>query len=225
MQNDAAKLKYKTKIVDNTEVLYGSWWINDLEHELHFNWYYHQANVIYKNCSRDMHLLEIGVGTNLLSDLLRRRKWTVSTIDIDADKNPDICESAFDFDYNSSDYRIVLAFEIFEHIPYNTFLKTINKISKSHVKKIIFSLPWNELSIFKIDIKLPKVKKISINPTIPRGRISTPAHFWELFRSDKVVDGKKLVSLRQLIFAFQECGFELRELQKIGNIQYFQALR
>lgn len=225
MQNDNAKVEYKTKIVDNEEVLYGSWWINDLEQELHFTWYYHQANVVYKNCSRHMRLLEIGVGTNLLSDLLKRRKWTISTLDIDAGKNPDICESAFDFDYNSSNYQAVLAFEIFEHIPYNTFLKTINKISKSNVKKIIFSVPWNELSLFKIEIKLPKIKKLSLNPTISRGQISTPAHFWELSKGDKAIGEKQLVSLNTLRSTFQESGFQLKELQKIGYIQYFQAIR
>ena len=80
-------MKYKTKVVDGKKVSYSSDWINDLESEEHFNWYFQQASIVYNNCSKTSALLEIGVGTGLLSDLLKKRGWNIKTLDIDEKKN------------------------------------------------------------------------------------------------------------------------------------------
>ncbi|MCP4553116.1 MAG: hypothetical protein GY834_14005, partial [Bacteroidetes bacterium] len=125
-------------MVDGNEVIYSSDWVNDLENEIHFNWHYQQAAIVYDKCNKSSNILEIGVGTNLLSDLLHRRKWSIKTLDIDEDKMPDYCASADDFEYEDID--VILAFEIFEHIPYNTFKSLINKISKSEVSSVYFSV-------------------------------------------------------------------------------------
>ena len=118
-------MDYKTKKVDGKDVLYSSDWIHGLEQEIHYNWYYHQAKIVYDNCTRKDKILEIGIGTGVLSDILKKRKWEVTTLDIDEGKNPDICEDALSFNYLKAKIDVVLAYEVFEHIPFSTFHKLV----------------------------------------------------------------------------------------------------
>lgn len=218
-------INYKTKIVDGKEVHYASEWIYDLENEIHFNWYYHQAALVYRNFRRDQQLLEIGLGTGLLSDLLKKRKWNVATLDIDADKHPDFCENAIDFDYNSHDIEAVLAFEVFEHIPFTTFQKIVEKLSNSGVKTICFSLPWCEHEILSLSLKLPKLQKLEWSLRIPRNNVSTKTHFWELSRIEKSMGEKQLIKLPTIANLFKEHGYTLNSGDRIGYIQYFISRR
>lgn len=217
-------INYKTKMVDGQEVCFASDWIFELENEIHFNWYYHQAEMVYSILNRGENILEIGLGTGLLSDLLKRRNWRINTLDIDAEKHPDFCESAVDFDYSKRNVDCVLAFEIFEHIPYSTFKKLIEKLSCEKVKKIIFSVPWNEMQVASISLKLPKIPKFELRLRLSKNRITTKAHFWELSRTAKVQDDKKqLIKLSQMISLFNENGYAIRTQKKVGYIQYFSA--
>lgn len=217
-------ITYKTKIVDGQEVCFSSDWIYDLEKEIHFNWYYHQAEMVYRNLDRNEKILEIGSGTGLLSDLLNRRKWRINTLDIDAEKHPDFCESAIDFNYAKHDIDSVLAFEIFEHIPYETFQKLIEKFNQEKVKKILFSVPWNEIPVASLELKLPKLPKLQAILRFPKNRITTRAHFWELSKNPKVQDdNKRLIKPSQMISLFVKNGYTVETQKKIGYIQYFSA--
>lgn len=220
-------MKYKTKKVDGIDVSYSSDWINDLENEIHFNWYYQQARLVYEHCARSDSLLEIGVGSSLLSDLLKRRNWKITTLDIDADKNPDICESASEFDFSSVNTDVVLAFEVFEHMPFTTFEKVVDRFSKSKVKSVYFSLPWNEFKLMEFKLWLPFVHDINFRLDLPvsRNRIDTLTHFWELANREKYLNEKRLVKIQSVVELFGKHGFDLIRLKKIGYIQYFQALR
>lgn len=218
-------MNYKEKIVDGQKVYYSADWINDLERELHFKWYYNQAKMVYDKCERDRLILEIGIGTGLLSDLLRKRGWKIKTLDIDEDKNPDYCESASEFDYIGGEIDVVLAFEIFEHIPFLTFEKVIAKLGQSNVKEIYFSLPWNERRLFDVRIKIPKFEKFSWSFSLPAGRINTHAHFWELSNKFKAFGEKQLIDIARVSSVFKACGYNLKNENKIGNIQYFSAVR
>jgi len=218
-------MDYKKKIVDGIEVCFSADWISSLENEVHFNWYWNQANLVYTHCSRVQNILEIGVGTSLLSDLLKRRGWSLSTLDIDQEKNPDFCESAADFDYAAHKVDVVLAFEIFEHIPFSTFEKVIKKLSSFNVQSIYFSLPWCERQIVALSLKLPRLQKLNLSYALTKRSITTEAHFWELSRADKSLGEKELISIGRLQTLFANNGYSFKALNKIGNIQYFFAKR
>jgi len=218
-------VKYELKTVDGIEVCFSSDWIYEIETEGHFNFYYQQAKVVYDYCNRSDKILEIGVGSGLLSDLLKRRGWKVTTLDIDVEKSPDICESASDFDYLDASVDVVLAFEIFEHIPFSTFDKVIEKISASEVKGIYFSLPWNEVQLISFKLKLPIIDAWDFRLAIPRNKITTRAHFWELSKNKKEVDGKLLLTIETVRQLFEKYGYAINKLGKTGYIEYFQATK
>ena len=217
-------MEYRRKNIDGYEVYFSADWIRGLETEPHFNWYYHQAKLVYEKCDRTDQILEIGVGTGLLSDMLKKRGWNVRTLDIDEHKRPDYCVSALDFDYKAHQVDIVLAFEIFEHIPFETFKKVIKKISESGVKSLYFSLPWNERKAFGLSVKLPKFKELSWSIWLPLNKITTHAHFWELSKESQQVGGKQLVSQTQVRDVFEQAGYALHLEERSGCIQYLSAL-
>src|SRR5690606_34178327 len=153
-------MEYRKKIVDGHEVIYSSDWINNLETRRHFNWYHIQAELVYMFCQRWERILEIGVGTGLVSDLLANRGWNIKTLDIDEGKRADYHQNALDFDYKKNDINVIMAFEIFEHIPLETFMKLIEKISNHGVDRIYFSVPFNKRRVLHLDLKLPKIPRL-----------------------------------------------------------------
>lgn len=216
-------MKYKSQEVDGYEVYYSADWIDGLETEVHFNWYYHQAKLVYGKCNQDDRIIEIGVGTGMLSDMLKKRGWKIQTLDIDESKKPDYCMNALDFDYETHQIDTILAFEIFEHIPFETFKKVIKKISDSGVKSVHFSLPWNDAKAFGLSVKLPKLEELSWSIWLPRLNITTHTHFWELSKKAKTLKEKELVKLEVIKSIFKQAGFELQLEDRVGCIQYFSA--
>jgi hypothetical protein len=221
-------MKYQKQIVDGKEVVYSAEWILDLEAESHFLYYWNQLSHVYKTCRREEEILELGVGTKLLSDVLRRRKFKISTLDIDPDKHPDFCANALNFDYSIKPFSALLAFEIFEHIPFETFSKVLSAIANSSIDKIICSVPWCELAIQPFTLNLPRLSAWSPAIRIPRSKIITPAHFWELKNVktiQKLQNEKVLVSLKKLQDVFSGSGWELKRLDRIRSIQFLMATR
>jgi hypothetical protein len=218
--------KYKSKIVDGFEVFFRSDWISDLERPIHFEWYYNQAQLVYQQCNRDQKLLEIGVGTSLLSDLLKRRGWNIVTLDIDEEKKPSFCGDALEFNYDAHNIEVILAFEIFEHIPFETFEKILKKFSKSNLKNICFSVPWCEREWINLKAKLPMLKPINFRLSFSSNEIHTKSHFWELSQTGKIlINGKRLLELRDICNLFHCNGFDLVPIKKVGYIQFFLARR
>lgn len=218
-------MKYHKETIDGYEVNYSPDWIYDLEEPAHFMWYYEQAKLVYNNCLRTENLLEIGIGTGLLSDLLKKRGWRIKTLDIDKEKKPDFCSNALEFDYKQSNANTILAFEIFEHIPFSTFKKILNRFSHNNINKIYFSVPWNEQVLFDISIKLPKFKRIEHTISYPRKTITTKTHHWELSKTRKTLDQKILVPMAELKEVFSKNGYMLRSEKKTESIQFLSATR
>lgn len=219
-------MKYQKTIVDGKEVIYSADWILDLESQAHFNYYWNQLSLVYKHFTRDEEILEIGVGTSFLSDVLKRREFKVSTLDIDPLKKPDYNANALEFDYSLRNFRSLLAFEIFEHIPFDTFQKVVRRVSDSNIDKIIFSVPWAQYYFAPLRLKLPKLSAFEPALIIPRKKIGTQAHYWELSSSSRTTftkDKKLLMPMRELSRVFSSNGWRLNHCQRVGCIQFFIA--
>ena len=207
--------------VDGVEVSYSGDWIDVFESRQHFSWYWRQAKMVYDFCQKEESLLELGKGTGCLSDILRGKGWNIRTLDIDEDKKPDFCCDAYSFDYLSVSPDVLLAFEIFEHLPFETFVKVISKISVSGVRKIIFSVPWCERQLFGLSLKFPYFTRWDFYVPLNGRKILEPNHFWELSTRDQG-PLKKLNSLKEI---FSNNGFSLSEVAKEGRIQFFCAVK
>lgn len=215
----------ETKIVDGYEVQYDSEWIGSLESKTHWIYYWHQINLINRYLEKGSNIIEIGVGTKFLCNYLKSKGYLVKTVDIDEEKKPDYISSASDFDFSLTRADTVVAFEIFEHIPYSTFQKVVSNIKASNVENIIFSIPRAQRSLLKLAIKLPKLDVINIAINIPRRKIKTKNHFWELSYLIKGnnKDTKKLISEEKVMAVFKENCFKVDRIERINNIIFYLA--
>ena len=220
-------MKLNKMKVDGYDVIFSSEWTKKLETLTHWVYYWTQASLVRSNTEIKDRIIEIGVGSGFLCNYLKSKNYTIHSVDIDESKHPDYVSNALEFDYGKVNARIVVAFEIFEHIPYPTFKKTIARIAESSVDKILFSIPKCQRSIVSFTLKIPKLKKIALNISIPKNKIMTESHFWELGRGEmrRVNDEKFLVPEKDIINLFNEKSFKVKRVKKVNSIQFYIATR
>lgn len=100
--------------------------------------------------------LEIGPGTGFCTNYLKAKGVEVNTLDIDQGKNPDIVANIVDFEPREK-VNHLLAFEVFEHIPYSKCLEVWQRLSP-YCDYLYLSVPFNELILFSSTFYLPIFK-------------------------------------------------------------------
>lgn len=192
---------------------YNSEWINNLESELHWRYYWQQQNLIRNYLKKDDTILEIGVGTKFASNYLKSKGFNITTIDIDKNKSPDIVADISNYKFKNK-YDHVLAFEVFEHIPFDDFLKSIENLSGICKKNLFISLPRNEKVWFRmsLDLKIFKISNFQLSTV--RNKILSKHHFWE-------IDYQKEYKKRMIIRQFEKCGFKIIKTWKFFSLYYF----
>ena len=202
---------------------YESKWITKLETKEHWNSYWIQQRLIEDFVKENESLLEIGVGSGFCSNYLRSKGFSVTTLDIDKDKNPDIvaniCTDKINYTYDA-----ILAFEVFEHIPFPCFSKVLSEISKQNVRKVILSIPESKFSFLKLNLKILG-KEFSFQFSITRKKLPNflkkkyklcKAHNWELNYSNKY-------TFKELEKLFIKKGFKILKTirSKVNNHVFF----
>ena len=168
----------KVQKVDDIEYHYSSKWINRLESLAHWKLYWFQQKLLEGLVKPGDKVLEIGPGTGFCTNYLRSKDVDVKTLDIDKAKKPDICCNIVECDL-SSDYDHILAFEVFEHIPFDKFLDVLSRI-KNHSPDIILSLPLYSKRVFEFDLFMPFLNNLHFCIRMPKKRLNQKHHFWEV---------------------------------------------
>ena len=223
-ENDSKKYT-----ADGYDLTYSSGWIHELESLQHWIYYWNQASLVWNYVDKNDKLIEIGIGTGFLKNYLKSKGWDCTTIDIDQDKKPDMICDISSMDLSELAFECVIAFEIFEHLPYPLFKRAIYNIAQRRPKYIIFSLPLSMRRVFEFKMKLPRLKEKKIEFNIKRNKIRTPNHFWELKKQGDVSPqilyqgDKGIIPMKNLRELFSSVGYNLKTKQKIDNIQFFVA--
>lgn len=169
------------------EYRYSSHWIHELESETHWRLYWRQQKLMEGLVRPEDRVLEIGVGTGFTASYLRSKGVHVTTLDIDADKQPDIVANVAQYDFPEA-YDAILAFEVFEHLPYDDFPRLLARLSTAAKSHLFLSLPRNRRLVTSVNVKLPKVKARTFQWKVRRGEIVEPYHVWELDHGDVTVE-------------------------------------
>ena len=204
----------KAEIVDGQEYAFSSNWIHSLESEEHWRLYWHQQELMQNRVVAGQHVLEIGVGSGFSANYFRSKGVEVTTLDIDADKSPDIVGNIVTYDFRET-YDAILAFEVFEHIPFADFAKLLPSLRRACRNGLYLSVPVNRKTVFRLTWKLPRMKPRNLQWNVARGRLSTHHHHWEVSHN-----GIELETLRKL---FEESGLMVHR-QKIVFHRLFLAL-
>ncbi len=203
----------KSQLLDGIEYQFSSDWIHHLESEQHWTLYWKQTNLVLKELQKGDTILEIGPGSGFLSNYLRSKGFHVTTLDIDEQKSPDILSNIVEYPFPDK-YDHILAFEVFEHIPFDKFAEILPKLRKTARKNFFFSLPRNYKIWFSIDLIIPYFRNVSFTFKTKRHKITTRNHFWEL--------DYKNYNLNNLDVTIKDVGFLVSTIRKESLAVFFQ---
>ena len=203
----------KSQFLDGIEYQFSSAWIHHLESEAHWRFYWQQINLVLKELQKGDTLLEIGPGSVFVTNYLRSKGFHVTTLDIDEQKSPDILSNIVEYTFPDK-YDHILAFEVFEHIPYDKFAVILPKLRNTVRKNLFFSVPRNYKIWFSIDLIIPYFRNISFIIKAKRRKITTENHFWEL--------DYKNYTLKNLTVMMKEVGFLSTKIRKDSLVVFFQ---
>jgi len=203
----------RSQISEGIEYKYSSEWIHSLEREDHWRFYWHQINLIIKELKEGDTILEIGPGSGFLTNYLRSKGYQVTTLDIDDQKSPDIVANLVEYPFPDT-YDHILAFEVFEHIPFHKFTEIVAKLGKTVRKNLFFSVPRNYKIWLHAELTTPYFRDVPLTIKTKRHKIITSNHFWEL--------DYKEYRLKKLVGIIKEAGFEITTINKVKLLVFFQ---
>lgn len=161
-------------------------------------------------------IIEIGPGPGIVTAALQKIGFSVKTLDLDPEVHPDYLLSATDKDLPSKVEKtsLIIASEIFEHVEYDDFLKSLDTL-RSITDSIILTLPdTNEAALcFGWRLRLPIFNKLSFLWKLRFKKFQHTfdgEHYWEI--------GKKNYSSEKIRRDIQKNGWEIqREYINLDN--------
>ena len=173
-------------------------------HQLRELWMLHPRNI-----------LEVGVGSGVISSVLRNSPVELTTLDFDPELKPDVVASVDDIPLPSETFDVVMCCEVLEHLPFEKFdraLRELHRVSRSHV---MITLPQCTpvarlcVPVFsalgrKLVIPLPSLRA--------RRKPQCDEHFWEI--------GLKGYPLKRIVSAIEAAGFSVIKTRRIWENPY-----
>jgi len=191
---------------------YTSEWIEKFEPLYHWTYYWNQLGLILGEIEKGDRILEIGVGTRFVSNYLISKGYDVVTMDIDPNKKPDIVANVVTVDLKES-YDYILAFEVFEHLPFEEFADVLKKLHRHCNKGLIVSVPRNEKAWLSVRVELPGRNVFGFRIATRRKKILTKLHYWEV---DHPPVSKKLLEK-----TFLSSNFHIKSFLKRDILLYY----
>lgn len=203
----------KTEEREGVQYRFSAEWTQKLESRKHWDYYWHQQKLMEGLVvpGRD-EVLEIGVGSGFAANYMRSKGFAVTTLDIDAEKKPDIVANVVSYEFQRK-YAAIMAFEILEHIPFEEFQGIIGKVSTFTSGYAFVSLPRNVVSLLDVAIKVPRLRELRLRLPVKRRKIGTPAHHWEM---DYGPYGRARVES-----VFRANGLSVEREMACGNIVFY----
>ena len=205
----------KTDKVNGVTYRYSAEWIKKLETEKHWRLYWQQMALMQNKVKSGHQVLEIGVGSGFTANYLRSRGVNVTTMDIDERKKPDIVTNIVNHDWTGMQFDHILAFEVFEHIPFNEFENLLNQFHTVCKSNLFFSVPRSSRVLFSADIRMALFGSKTINLAIPSPHVSAEYHYWEI--------GMFHTSLKKLNQALNDHAFRIEQKKLKLSRYYFSA--
>ena len=151
--------------------------------------YYYQLKLLLEGVPKNV--LEIGVGDKVLKNyLIENTDIKYTAIDIDKDLKPDVVGDVRHLPFADNSFDTVCAFEVLEHIPFESFEQALKEMKRVSKKNVLISLPHFGPPI-QLYVKLPFIKfSFSFKIPVHKRHIFNGQHYWEI--------GKKGYSLKKI---------------------------
>lgn len=152
--------------------------------------YFYQIDLTSSLVSDKAHdrILEVGVGSGIASNYLKKADFSVVTCDLDKNLNPDFMADIRQMPFNDGTFRIITVFEVLEHLPFEEFEKALEEVKRVSSKYVIISLPYRSTG-WEVVLKFPGMRTLfkknflSLLLRIPLrfgGIKISGQHYWEI---------------------------------------------
>lgn len=153
---------------------------------------WHQIDEISR--LKPKNVLEIGPGPGVFKKVASAFGIPVETLDLDPELNPDHVGSVTAIPFDDKTYDAVCAFQMLEHLPYETSLQAFREMARVSKRHIIISLP-DAKTMWLYRAHIPKFGSHDIlipRPTLKvRNHEFDGEHYWEI--SKKGYDLSRIV--------------------------------
>lgn len=148
-------------------------------HQARWNSYYFQILETLKLQPKSV--LEIGRGQSAYKPILEQEGITYACIDLEEDQHPDYVGGVDDMPIENESFDVVVAFQVLEHLPYDTFETSLSEMARVSKKHVLISLP-DKYAAFRFFLKIPFVPELKKVLKIPITRTLKPGghHFWNI---------------------------------------------
>lgn len=133
-------------------------------------------------------ILEVGPGTFLVSSVLSRRGYKVTTCDFDPKLGADVTADVRRLPFGNNTFDLVVACQVLEHIPFEDFDKALDEIKRVSSRYVLISLP-HRCTGFTILLRFPFIETLfkkkffefGFQVSAPfRGFEASKQHYWEI---------------------------------------------
>lgn len=170
-------------------------------HKARWTTYFYQIHLLTQ--LNVVNALEVGPGHGWMKKIIADLGVSVDTVDFDPELKPDFVGSVESLPMPDNTYDAVCAFEVLEHLPFETLINNLNEMARVSKKYVIFSVPDHRHILFHMRLKLPLVKYFDYMIKVNTFKEHTfdGQHYWEI--------GKKGYSPKYVKNVIESSGFEI----------------
>lgn len=152
--------------------------------------YYYQVDLT--SALNPKKILEIGKGSGVFSDYMKKLGYAVTTCDFDKSLEPDRVADIRALPFGDGAFDAVTAFEVLEHLPWEDVPGALRELYRVTSQHALISIPYRSTGI-EAAIKFPGIRTLFKRPFVDIffrfplrfGGIKTSGqHYWEIDRSN-----------------------------------------
>jgi hypothetical protein len=153
------------------------------------SFYYQVKEVLYFEPAS---VLEIGIGSGIVTSILASRGLTTYTVDTSVGLRPEAAASVDELPIRSASVDVALCAQVLEHLEFSILSRCVEELSRVATKGVVISLP-NALPYYEISLAVPILgrKTISMSRSFgpgPTPATMNPSHKWEIGRRGILVE-------------------------------------
>ncbi len=152
------------------------------ESEARFSSYYHQVKSTLE--LKPKTVLEVGCGSRAFLSLIKSYGVKAYSLDLDENLKPTICASILNLPLKDNAVDVVVAFQVLEHLPFDSFQSCLSEMARVSKKAVVISLP--DFGNFGITLTIPFVRQLNFTfsalPFRPKHKFDGE-HYWEINKS------------------------------------------
>jgi len=159
-------------------------------------------------------ILEVGAGSEAYKQVMAREGIPVTTVDIAEDLQPDVVGSVLDLPFEENSFDLTCAFQVLEHLPYESFIPALKELRRVARKAVLISLP-DAAAGYPTRISLPGrgIRDFIIpRPYFKKTHTFNGEHYWEL--------NKKETPLKKVLGDLESAGLGCKLCQRYPNNMY-----